>query len=68
MQSFLKSTLDILDSKDSHHKLVAIAIRALGKLSPAIVKYSGIESLKQAFQRLVPFGTRYSQVGLSSRL
>ena len=49
--------MDVLDTQDAEPKRVSLAIRAVGKLAAAIVKFSGKESLKEAFHRLEPFGT-----------
>jgi len=53
----MKEALDVLDFQDSEHKQVSLAIRAVGKLATAIVKFSGKASLTEAFHRLEPFGT-----------
>jgi hypothetical protein len=57
LQAFVKDALDVLDTQDSEPKWVSLAIRAVGKLAAAIVKFSGKESLTEAFHRLEPFGT-----------
>ncbi|KAI5080747.1 hypothetical protein GOP47_0003930 [Adiantum capillus-veneris] len=53
----LAHALDILDARDQNFKLIALAIRMVGKLSPAILKFSGKRVLQQAFQRVAAFGS-----------
>ncbi|KAG0609962.1 hypothetical protein M758_7G027900 [Ceratodon purpureus] len=53
---FIKDALDVLDTQNADPKKVSLAIRAVGKFAAAIVKFSGKESLKEAFHRLEPFG------------
>ncbi|MCO5603922.1 hypothetical protein L7F22_058078 [Adiantum nelumboides] len=56
-KKLLAHALDILDARDRNFKLIALAIRMVGKLSPAILKFSGKEVLQQAFQRVAAFGS-----------
>lgn len=56
-QAFVKNALDVLNAQDADPKRISLAIRALGKLAACIVKFSGKESLKDAFHRLEPFGS-----------
>ncbi|XP_024384636.1 uncharacterized protein [Physcomitrium patens] len=55
--AFVKDALDVLNAQDADPKRISLAIRALGKLAACIVKFSGKESLKDAFHRLEPFGS-----------
>lgn len=57
MQKLLAHALDILDAKDQSSKLISLAIRMVGKLSPVIMKFSGKSVLQQAFQRVAAFGS-----------
>lgn len=63
----MKDALDVLDSQDSDPKRISLAIRAVGKLAAAIVKFSGKESLMEAFHRLEPFGTSTRCISLTFR-
>lgn len=52
----MTDALGILDAEGVDQKRVSLAIRAIGKLAAPIIKFSGKESLREAFHRLQPFG------------
>ncbi|XP_002965996.2 DNA-dependent protein kinase catalytic subunit [Selaginella moellendorffii] len=62
-KALMKHMLDTLEFRQDNPKLVALAIRGIGKLAGPIVKYSGKSDLEKAFQRLVPFVGSFSRGG-----
>jgi hypothetical protein len=63
-QHFMANFLEILDAQYMESNLLlALAVRGVGRLSPAIVKFSGKETLQQVFHRLKAFGGSTSRYG-----
>ncbi|KAL2645174.1 hypothetical protein R1flu_012761 [Riccia fluitans] len=60
---FMATFFGLLDAPYADKKLLSLAIRGLGKLSPLIVKFSGKETLKKVFHRLTSLGETPSSRG-----
>ena len=56
-QKLFVHALGVLDAEGESAKMISLAVHMIGKLSPAIMRFSGKDVLQQAFQRVVAFAS-----------
>ena len=57
LQKLFVHALGVLDAEGESAKMISLAVHMIGKLSPAIMRFSGKDVLQQAFQRVVAFAS-----------